>query len=109
MDFLRNLFGKKQPTATSSNSESKGSEQSVPTKGNAKNGVSISLWAKDEATANRLATDQFFLMGVLMGDSSSATKNFLAALNKGGTLSHKVFRNSAKGGYNVEITVTPEA
>jgi hypothetical protein len=87
MNFLRNLFKKKQPAA----------------------GTNITLWVKDEATAKQLTTDQFFLLGVLMGDGSNASKNFQEALGKGGSLLHKVSRNSTKGGYNVELTVTPPA
>lgn len=69
--------------------------------------TSITLWAEDEATAQRLATDEYFLSGVLMSDGSSVAKNFQEALGKGGSLSHKIFRNLTRGGYNVQLTVTP--
>ena len=73
----------------------------------ANTGASITLWAQDEATAKSLATDQYYLMGVLMGDNSASTKAFLDSLGKGGSLTYKTTPNSVKGGYNVELTVTP--
>jgi hypothetical protein len=103
MNFLSNLFGKKQGTTKSESA--KGLEQSAPIKSAAKQAVSITLWARDEATGKSLVTDKYYLMGLLMADNSSASKNFLDALGKGGSLSHKVFSNSTKGGYNVELTM----
>jgi HEAT repeat protein len=68
---------------------------------------SITLWAKDERTAQQLRSDQYFLLGVLMADSSDASKAFRDGLDKGGSLSYEVSRNSAKGGYDVKITLSP--
>ena len=85
----------------------KGSEQQpAPANGEVKDGIHITLWAQDEATATQLGTDPYFLLGALIGDSSSATKTFLEALDKGGALSYKVTHNSTKGGFDVELTVT---
>jgi hypothetical protein len=82
--------------------------QSAPAKSEVRKGTSITLWAQDEATAKQLATDQYFLLGALMGDSSSVTKNFQEALDKGGSLSYKISHNSTRGGFNVELTITPQ-
>jgi hypothetical protein len=107
MDFLKKLFGKKQDATALSSKGTK--KQGATPKRKKGTGITITLWSRDEASANELVTDRYFLMGVLSRDSNSdtATKNFLDALGKGGSLSHKISENSTKGGYNVEITIMP--
>jgi hypothetical protein len=66
---------------------------------------SITVWAKNEQTASQLSNDQYFLYGLLRADGSDAAREFLDALGQGGTLSHDVFPNPGKGGYDVKITL----
>ena len=77
-----------------------------PTKAEAKAGLSITLWAADDQTAKQLSSDQCFLVGVLMADGSSGARQFLDGLNRGGSLSCNVAPNSAKEGYDVELTLS---
>jgi hypothetical protein len=94
MDFLKNLFGKKQDATESSSKPA---------------GITITLWSRTEESAKELATDKFFLMGILSRNTSdNNVKSFLDALGKGGSLSHNISNNSTKGGFNVELTITPE-
>lgn len=69
-------------------------------------GMSITLWAEDEATANNLVTDQFFLLGALLDSDSADVQTFKEALGEGGSLSYTMSPNRTKGGFNVELTVT---
>lgn len=69
--------------------------------------ISIVLWARDEVMAHKLISDQQYLMGALVGDNSSNAKNFFRALGEGGSLSSRVASNPTKGGFDVELTVSP--
>ena len=69
--------------------------------------VTITIWARDMVTAQNLATDQFYLYGALMGNNSPAVKAFLEAQSQGGRFSYRILTDSIKGGYNVELTMTP--
>jgi HEAT repeat protein len=66
--------------------------------------ATLTLWAQDDATANKLATDRFYLFGVLKADPSPETEAFLEAMDSG-ALSHAITPNPAKGGFDVELTV----
>ena len=68
-------------------------------------GPSIKLQAQDEGTARQLGTDPYYLMGALAQDGSPASRNFLAALDRGGSTSYTV-SPLPRGGYVVEITVS---
>jgi hypothetical protein len=76
-------------------------------KDSGKMAVSITIWARDMVTAQNLATDQFYLYGALMGNTSPAVKAFLEAQRQGGRFSYRILTDSIKGGYNVELTMTP--
>lgn len=102
------IASKKAATMRNSEPFKSSEQQSAPAKSEAKKGTSITLWAQDEATAKQLGTDRYYLMGALIGDSSSITKNFLEALDKGGSLTYKISSNSVKEGYNVELTITSQ-
>lgn len=68
-------------------------------------GESLTLWARDEQTAQHLCNDQYFLLGVLMGDGSVAAQKIMDALKGGGALSYHVTPNQAQGGYNVKLAL----
>jgi HEAT repeat protein len=68
--------------------------------------LSISLWSADEQTLRQMQSDKYFLTGILMQDSNSASKRFIEALNQGCVLSFDISQNSSKGGYDVKITLT---
>jgi DNA-binding phage protein len=89
LSFLGNLFGKKQSSTPSDHEPSETMR-------------SITVWAKDETTARRLATDEYFLAGILLEDKKVA---FLDALSKAGGYSYAVSRNRSRGGYDVKITL----
>ncbi len=66
-------------------------------------GESVMLRVKNEETARNLCNDQYFLLGALMGDSSSDAQRFLAALQRGGTYRYEVRRDSASGECEVKL------
>ena len=65
----------------------------------------LTLRVKDEQGARNLCDDQYFLLGVLMGDNSGEAKRFLAALQRGGTYGYEVRRDATTGECEVKMWI----
>lgn len=69
---------------------------------------SITIWARDERTAQDLVNDRFYLFGALKsmeGEGNESARMFLEAMNKGQSWSASTAPNAAKGGFDVTLTL----